>query len=399
MDKRTHGPNDGLMPISRRDLLALGLKTAGLVSLSSLTTLAPSQMATAATQTMNFCSWGGAYQQAEIDSFQKPFTEKTGITFDNIEKSGNGPALITAQEQTGNITWDIANLTQADAIRLGSEGLLETIDFDKDLNPAPNGSPASTDFIKGSLSGDGKKGPYVSTDVAATLFAYNAKAFASGHRPQSVKDAFDLKKFPGKRALQKIPDGNLEWALYADGVDRDKIYDVLKTKAGVDRAFKKLDTIKDHVVWWTEGAQPPQMLAQDEAVIVTAFNGRIFNAIVANNQPFDFVWDGAFLVWEGWVIPANLPADRLKMAKAFLRYSTSPKVLARQPRYIPYSPSRTSSLDMLRHASDYQYPKVKVWRYLPATPEHQKTAIPQSVPFWASYGPELNQRFSAWLTS
>ena len=77
----------------------------------------------------------------------------------------------------------------------------------------------------------------------------------------TIADLFDLQKFPGKRALQKDPFVNLEWALIADGVAIKDVYKVLGTPEGVDRAFKKLDTIKKDVVWWEAGAQPPQLLA------------------------------------------------------------------------------------------------------------------------------------------
>ncbi len=37
---------------------------------------------------------------------------------------------------------------------------------------------------------------------------------------------------------------------------KDELYDVLGTDEGLDRAFAKLDEIKDAIpVWWTSGAQ------------------------------------------------------------------------------------------------------------------------------------------------
>ena len=399
MSKRDRELMEGVLPIGRRDLMALGAKTAGLVSLSSLGMLAEQRIAHAAARPLNLCSWGGAYQFSQIEGYEKPYTKKTDISFNNIEKSANGPALVTAQEQSGNVTWDIVDMLQAPATRLGAEGMLYSIDFDKDLDKAPDGTPASEDFIKGSLSGDGKTGPFVSTISYSTLFAFNKQAFPMGHQPQTVKDVFDLKNFPGTRALEKIPAGNLEWALYADGVARDKIYDELKTEAGVSRAFKKLDTIKSHVVWWSQGAQPPQMLAQNEAVIATAFNGRIFNAIASDNQPFDFIWDGGLYEWDGWVVPASLSKDRLAEALKFLRFSTSTKSLVQQARYIAYSPARKSSFSLMHDLRYYKNSKIKMWNYMPTTPEHLKVAIPKSVSFWSNYGPDLDQRFSAWLAS
>ena len=47
--------------------------------------------------------------------------------------------------------------------------------------------------------------------------------------------------------MQKQPQGNLEWALLADGVKPEEVYSLLETEAGRERAFAKLDTIKSEV--------------------------------------------------------------------------------------------------------------------------------------------------------
>lgn len=381
--------------ISRRDFLTLGAKTAGLISLSSLGTFWTRQ-AMADAGTINLVSWGGAYQFSQVMGYEHPYTKATGVAFQNIEKSASAPALLTAQEQTGNVSWDIVDMLQAPSARLYSQGLLHEIDYDKDLDPAPDGTPATEDFVKGSLGGDGKKGAFVPEIAYDTLLAYNKTAFKD-KAPQTMKDVFDTKNFPGTRALQKIPAGNLEWALYADGVPRDKIYEVLSTPAGVDRAFKKLDTIKADTIWWTQGAQPPQMLAQGQAVFASAYNGRIFNAIAADHQPLDFIWDGALYEWDGWVIPAGLPKDRLDMAMKFLRFSTNTKSLAEQAKYIAYAPARKSSIPLV--STYYKDPSLKMTPFMPTTPEHLAVAIPKSASFWSNYGPQLQQRFSAWLSS
>ena len=73
------------------------------------------------------------------------------------------------------------------------------------------------------------------------------------------------------------------------------MYAVLDTRAGVERAFRRLDAIKDKVVWWETGAQPPQMLADGEVLMSTAYTGRIFNAQVLEEQSFVIVWDGQVL--------------------------------------------------------------------------------------------------------
>ena len=50
----------------------------------------------------------------------------------------------------------------------------------------------------------------------------------------------------------------------------DKLYPL-----DLDRAFKKLDTIKSEIIWWTGGAQSQQLLASAEAPFGSFWNGRL----------------------------------------------------------------------------------------------------------------------------
>ena len=123
-----------------------------------------------------------------------------------------------------------------------------------------------------------------------------------------------------------------------------EVYETLSTPEGVDRAFAKLDTIKDSIVWWEAGAQAPQLLASGEVAMTTAWNGRIYNA---NKEGKDFriVWDNQILDSNYWVIPkgAKNPAGSL----AFIKYAVEPKVLAGITKYIPYGPVRKCSAEFV----------------------------------------------------
>ena len=55
-------------------------------------------------------------------------------------------------------------------------------------------------------------------------------------------------------------------ALIADGVPMEKLYPI-----DANRAFKKLEQLKPHVlVWWNSGAQSVQILQDGEVDMVTA---------------------------------------------------------------------------------------------------------------------------------
>ena len=294
------------------------------------------------------------------------------VEFDRVSKSFDGQTLVVhdvdlaqvrAQVDTGNVYWDVLDMEIADAVRACDEGLLEPIGTDL-LAPAPDGTPAVNDFLPDTQTECG-----VGTIFSSGIYAYNAELL-SGERPETMADFFDLEKFPGRRGLRRAPQVNLEWALIADGVPIDDVYAMLDTPAGIDRAFAKLDTIKDDVVWWEAGAQPPQMLADGEVVMSGAFNGRIFNAQVSEGQPFVIVWDGQVLDVGQMGIVAGTP--NYDAALAFVRFATTARSMSRLGRYISYSPTRRSAAPLVTSHFDTG---VEMYPHMPATPEHLKRAL------------------------
>jgi putative spermidine/putrescine transport system substrate-binding protein len=284
------------------------------------------------------------------------------------------------------VSWDIVDMLQADAQRACDEGLILEIPHDEWLAPAPDGTPPSEDFVEGTL------GPcFVPQILYATMFAYNTEAFPDGG-PQTIADIWDVEKFPGTRSLQNIPQKNLEWALMADGVPADEVYDVLATPEGQDRAFAKLGELKGNVIWWSEGAQPPQMLADKEAVIATAYNGRIFNAQVNENQPFEIMWDGQMFEVDGWVVPVDTGEE--EQIKDYLYWATDSQRLADQAKYIAYAPARESSVPLVSTHADTG---VEMQPHMPTSPENFENAVQFDTQFWADYGDSLEERFNAWL--
>ncbi|MEX3981234.1 polyamine ABC transporter substrate-binding protein [Paraburkholderia sp. EG287A] len=334
--------------------------------------------ASAAAAQMTFVSWGGSYQGAQDKTAVAPFTAAKGIQVKNDSYNG-GIAQIRSQVETKNVTWDVVDLQLSDVTRACDEGLLEKLD-PASLAPAPDGTPAAKDYVPGAVSSC-----MAGNIVWSSLVAYNTDKY-KGHEPTKIADFFDLKQFPGKRGLRKSPEGALEWALLADGVAPADLYKVLATRAGVDRAFKKLDTIKSSIVWWETGAQPAQLLADGEVTMSSAYNGRIYSAIADDKKPFGFIWDGQVKYLEGYAIVKG--TKNLKAAQDFVRYATQPDVLSKLAPLTAYGPTRKSSISMV---------PPKLLPYLPTAPVNQKGAVDSDVAFWADHTDDLNQRFAVWL--
>ena len=323
-------------------------------------------------------SWGGAYTTSQIEAYHKPFTAKTGITINSEDYSG-GLAEIKAQVESGNVTWDLVDVELSDAVRGCDEGILEVIS-PSILPNGDDGSAATDDFIDGAIQECA-----IANIVWSTVYAYDKTKF-SGAKPSTIADFFDVKKFPGVRGMRKGAKVNLEFALMADGVPASEVYEVLGTPAGVDRAFAKLDSIKDHVLWWEAGAQPPQLLADGEVAMTTAYNGRLFNAIYKEGKPFEIVWDGQVYDLDLWVIPKG--SKNKKAALDFVAFSTDTARLADQSNYISYGPARKSSATKV--AAD-------ILPHLPTSPNNFKNPLQNDFEFWADNADSLNERFNAWL--
>ncbi len=330
-------------------------------------------------------SWGGAYTKSQVEAYHKPFTAATGINVISVD--GDNPApMVKTQVEAGNVSVDVADVEYADAIRLCDEGMLEEIGMDA-LPAGADGTAAADDFLPGAVTDCA-----VSTIVFSTVYGYDTTKFPEG--PTTMADFFDTTKFPGKRGMRKGAKANLEMALMADGVPAADVYATLGTPEGVDRAFAKLDLIKKDVVWWEAGAQPPQLLADGEVVMSTAYNGRLFSAEVADGKPFKTVWDGQVFEYDLFVIPKGAP--NLEQALEFVKFATSTQALADQAKYIAYGPARKSSASLVGMFEDG---KTEMAPFMPTNPDNMKNALASSYEFWVDHDGELNDRFNAWLAA
>ena len=97
------------------------------------------------------------------------------------------------------------------------------------------------------------------------------------------------------------------------------------------------------------------MLADKEAVIATAYNGRIFNAQVNENQPFKIMWDRPDVRDRRLGHSGRQPADKLAMVKEYIYFATDTQRLADQAKYISYGPARNSSAPLVGEARGHRH--------------------------------------------
>ncbi|HUK09249.1 MAG TPA: ABC transporter substrate-binding protein [Stellaceae bacterium] len=266
---------------SRRTLLksaAAGLMLAPL----------PLRRAFAADAEVVYATWGGSWADAMRKAWFEPFTAQTGIKVRTIDGPDYGK--IRAMVRANNTEWDVAEVNP-DFQWIGpKEGLVEKLDF----------SIIPTDQLV--------KGPNLLTDYSlpeafwSRVIAYNTNKFNRDNHPKDFAGFWDTARFPGKRVLySKANGGAFEAALLADGVTVDKLYPL-----DIDRALKKLDKIKDDVLWYETNAQAVQYLQDQRGMLGLVADGRV-KFIKDQGAPVEIEYAQSQLTWTSYVVIKGAP--------------------------------------------------------------------------------------------
>jgi putative spermidine/putrescine transport system substrate-binding protein len=330
--------------------------------------------------TLKIGTWAGAYGQAQERALFRPFVERHGYQVESVAYDGDYQAL---EAQADNPEWSLVDLNGDAMKRACEEDRLEKLDTDV-VEAAPDGTPLSQDFLPGAIHPCG-----IGSVAWSAVIVYDNRIATT---PASIEDVFDTVKIPGKRLFPKQPRYSLELALMADGVAPDQVYSVLQTPAGQDRAFAKLSSIKDDIVWWEKPSEVFGRIAEKDAVMGLGFNGRAFMAIMAAKQPLEILWDRQIYSYDYWAIPRGAPFQ--EAAKAFIRFATSPGPLSEQARWIPYGPARRSAAEQVG-----QHPELglDMKPYLPTSEQNFVQALNFDGAFWRANEAALKERFAGWI--
>ncbi len=317
-------------------------------------------------------SWGGAYQDAQRAAYFTPFVEITGTPL-NEESWDGGIGVLRAKVEGGAAAWDVVQV-ESEELALGcDEGLYETLDYDR--------IGGADTYIAEAVHECG-----VGTIIYNFVLGYDRSVLADP--PGGWADFFDLAAYPGKRGLRQGPKTTLEIALIADGVAPREVYRVLGTEAGVTRAFAKLDTIRDQLIFWKAGAQPPLWLASGEVVMTSVYNGRIDAANRDEGKDFGIVWTGSLFTLDSWVILTGSP--NLDQAYQFLAFVGRPEQQKLLPEFIAYGVSNTAAIDLIDPAR---------LQDLPILPANMAQSVEIDTEFWIENIDRLTERFNRWAAT
>jgi putative spermidine/putrescine transport system substrate-binding protein len=312
-------------------------------------------------------SWGGAFQDAQREAYFIPFQELSGITV--IESEGPDISKIKAMVDTGNVEQDIVQTDRSDVLLLEQEGdYWEPIDysfFDVDNIDEAHRYTYSVDML-----------PY------ATVIGYRNDVFPEG--PQGQADFWNQDAFPGPRTTTAGTGGvtpYLEFGLIADGVPLDEVYPI-----DIDRAYEMFSLLKPHVPkFWEAGAQPAQMLTDNEVVMAHSWNGRM-HAIQQEGAPVTVQWNEAQLATDVWAIPKG--AANAENAQKFAAFITLPVSQARLSYLIPYGSVNNASVELMTPEQ---------LENLPTAPAYLERMFIRNIDWWVENRNAVIERWNEWI--
>jgi putative spermidine/putrescine transport system substrate-binding protein len=310
---------------------------------------------------------GGDMQNAMRSVFYSEFEKRYGIKVVNTSPVDLGK--LRAMVQSGNVEWAVTEIGGEDAIKAEQSGLLEGLDLKViDLSKFPE-HLRNRKFV-------------FPKSVYSTVMGYRTDAF-KGDKPQSWADFWNVQKFPGPRTMQNSPVDNLEFALLADGVPKEKLYPL-----DLDRAFKKMDQIKKHVaVWWTTGAQSAQVLIDKEAVLGTAWNGRYYS-LIKQGGPVAIEWNQGAIKESAFAIPKG--AKDAYWGQKFLAIAAEAQPQGKYADVIGYPGLNLEAI---------KYTDPKVAPFLPTYPDYLPKQFWTDLAWWNENGAAVKERWARWMLS
>lgn len=318
-----------------------------------------------------FIGWGGSTQDYQREAFLKPFEKTTGIKV--IETTLPTLPKMKTMVEARNVEVDVADESGFVMVALANLGYLEPIDYEAVANEDVN-----------NLLDQAKKKYAIGNYTISLGLGYRTDTFPGRSHPKTWREFWDVAKFPGRRALAGGTRGlrpQLEVALLADGVPPDRLYPIDE-----ERAWKSLARIKPHIVkWWVDSGLPPQLLANREVALTSAFNGRI-DAVKREGQPIDFEFNEGEFRLSYWVVPKGAP--HRENAMRLIAFCMRPDRQAHFASLISYGPTNRAAF---RHISADRA------KELPSSPENMKKQWFHNEEWWAENAEKVFARWNSWI--
>lgn len=317
--------------------------------------------------TLTFVSYGGIYQDGQMEAALTPFGEESGATI--LQDGPTDNAKLKAQVDSGNVTWDVVDTTNIFAAQQCGTLFMPLDTSIVDVSNIPEG-----------LRADDCSVPAMSYGM---IIMYNTEKYGD-NPPTSWADFYDTENFPGKRGIEggtgDIDPGVFEGALLADGVAPDEMYPL-----DVDRALAKLDSIHDDIVFWSTGAQSQQLLEAEQVDMALLWSGRAYSA-VKNGAPFEPMWNQWIPLADAIAVPMGVKNPDAAMAA--INYYLGAEQQARLTELTSYSPIHLEAKPQLDELTT---------SFITTTEERAADMFPIDNEWWAENHSAMVTAYTDWL--
>ncbi len=310
-------------------------------------------------------TWGGNIEREMMDAWFRPASKGMNVRLRNDVIKG--PNDVHAHVASGNVFWDVVDAASDMCVRGGMAGVVEELDFN---------------IIKA----DGLPPQQVTKwSVPSTAFtmvlAWNKKTY-KGKQPQSWKDLFDVKSFPGTRFFGPFVNASLEIALLADGVAPENLYPL-----DVDRAFRKLNEIKPNITGFPASfGAATQLIVDGEADMLYLPENRLFAALRAGAD-YGYTYNQGVMNFDCLVVPKG--SKNKALAMQIINNVVSPSINAAIVESSGLSPANLLSITQGHIPA----------RYLPdlaVAPQNYSKIVQANNQWWAENRErlKLNERYN-----
>ncbi|RFS84303.1 ABC transporter substrate-binding protein [Actinomadura spongiicola] len=309
---RDHG-RGGDWP-TRRQVLRGGLGGAALLgSAPFLGACGPGESAAGKSERVTFAGNGGALQKAQEKAYLAPYMREHPNVKIVQDVGSTDYSRIEAMVKSGNVTWDLVDVG-GDFGTGEHEALLEPLDC----------------RLIACTAGEGGTPYRVPLHRYASVMGYRTDKIPNP--PKTWAEWFDLGAYPGKRAFFRVsgPTGIYESALLADGVPIDKLFPL-----DVDRAFRKLDSIRSSLIWAPSPTDTVRLLADGEVALASVFSSQAY-AMAKDGAKIGVVWNEYGLGSDYLVIPKG--AKNKDAAMKLAAYMTDAEHNAQLSNIYPVAP-------------------------------------------------------------
>lgn len=313
-------------------------------------------------RTLRVAAWGGEVQEALRLMVWDPFARATGCA---IQEQTTDYAYLRSGIDEGTVYADALVVDAEFAATAFEQGLAGPIPSETAVDVLPRAEHS------------------VPAYAYAMVSAFRRDAVDPPTMPpESWAEWWDPGRYPGPRTLFKGAFGSFEFALLADGVERDALYPL-----DSDRAIASLRTISGRIIdrWWESGLQPVSWLNSRRAEFASAWHYRVI-AGQDEGQPVELVWNQGLLVADHWITPPG--AENADVAADFIAYASRAEVQAGLARLIALGPVTSGAFDLLDPLE---------LETLPTAPDNLAALVPQDVAWWVANRGAAEERFNSWL--